>query len=431
VGQHVVAGSHNLLAPVLVRVTQVGEDTQFSKIVALMENASLQKPRLALLADRVAKPFLAGVLVMAALAAAWWWPSNPAHALMVAVAVLVVTCPCALSLATPAAMLAAAGALARQGVLVRHLQSLEAMASIDTVIFDKTGTLTRDAQRIQQVFLAEGVSAQEALLWAGALGEGSLHPVSRVLVTARDAMTAQTVQAQDVVERVGHGLQGRVPTQAMLRLGSASFCAEWGVSVPATAGQAQVHLCRKGQWLASWQLSEDVREDAAATVAALRDMGMTVWVLSGDHSRSVEQVASEVGIPLAWGGCTPEDKLARLTALQAQGHHVAMVGDGLNDGPVLAGAHVSMAFGQAVPLAQSRSDLVLLGGHLSVVVSSLRLARKTLRVVRQNLAWAALYNAVCVPLAVVGWLPAWLAGLGMAMSSLWVVLNSLRLAKVA
>ena len=441
VGQHVVAGSYNLLAPVLVRVTQVGQDTQFSKIVALMENASLQKPRLAQLADRVAKPFLMGVLVMAVLAAVWWWPSSPAHALMVAVAVLVVTCPCALSLATPAAMLAAAGALARQGVLVRHLQALETLARIDTVIFDKTGTLTRDAQRITQVFVNPDVRAgvwpdpeveprsefthEVALRWAATLGEHSLHPLSKVLVAARDAAQLKPLEAHEVVETVGQGMQGRLA--APLRLGSSAFCAAWGADVPEFARDAQVHLCRQGQWLASWHLSEEVREDAAPTVAALQQMGIAVLVLSGDSSNAVQQVAAEVGIDQAVGACTPQDKLARMLALQAQGRCVAMVGDGLNDGPVLAGAHVSMAFGQAVPLAQSKSDLVLMGAQLSVVVTSLRLARKTLRVVKQNLVWAALYNAVCVPLAVVGWLPAWLAGLGMALSSLWVVLNSFRL----
>ena len=429
VGQPVVAGSYNLLAPVLVRVTHVGEGTQFSKIVAMMENASLQKPRLAQLADRVAKPFLIGVLVMATLSAVWWWPSSPAHALMVAVAVLVVTCPCALSLATPAAMLAAAGALARQGVLVRHLQSLESLASIDTVIFDKTGTLTRDAQRINQVFVNDGVAPdltpELTLGWAAALAVHSLHPLSKVLVAARDTAQDEPGLAHDVVEHVGQGLQGRL--HVPLRLGSNAFCTEWGALVPEFARKAQVHLCQEGQWLASWQMSEDVREDAAPTVAALQQMGISVLVLSGDSSDAVQQVALEVGIAQAFGSCTPHDKLARMMDLQAQGHHVAMVGDGLNDGPVLAGAHVSMAFGQAVPLAQSKSDLVLMGAQLSVVVTSLRLARKTLRVVKQNLVWAALYNAVCVPLAVVGWLPAWLAGLGMALSSLWVVLNSFRL----
>jgi Cu2+-exporting ATPase len=166
VGDHVVAGSHNLSGIVVVRVEQVGEGTQFSQIVALMENASLKKPRLAQLADRIAKPFLIGVLLLAALSAVWWWPTNPSHALMVAVAVLVVTCPCALSLATPAAMLAAAGNLARRGVMVRHLQALEALAEVDTLIFDKTGTLTQDGQRVKQAWTADSITPEVALALA-------------------------------------------------------------------------------------------------------------------------------------------------------------------------------------------------------------------------------------------------------------------------
>jgi Cu2+-exporting ATPase len=428
VGDTVVAGSHNLSGIVTVHVKQVGEGTQFSQIVALMENASLQKPRLAQLADRIAKPFLMGVLVLAALSAVYWWPTNPGRALMVAVAVLVVTCPCALSLATPAAMLAAAGNLARHGVLVRNLQALESLAEIDTLIFDKTGTLTQDGQRVTQVLTAEGVDAQDALRMAAALAKHSLHPMSRALVKAHELSGMGDVsEAQDVHESVGQGLEGRVGP--LLRLGSVSFCTPKSKGIPARAQICQVHLCTENEWLASWQLSEDVRVDAVQTVQALKELNVDVWLLSGDRPESAQQVAQEVGIAHAFGACTPQDKLARMQVAQAQGAKVAMVGDGLNDGPVLAGAHVSMAFGNAVPLAQSQSDLVLMGGSLQVVAQSVRLARHTLRVVKQNLAWAAAYNALCVPLAVVGWLPAWLAGLGMALSSLWVVLNALRLTK--
>ncbi len=428
VGDTVVAGSHNLSGIVTVRVVQVGEGTQFSQIVSLMENASLQKPRLAQLADRIAKPFLVGVLVLAALSAMYWWPTNPGHALMIAVAVLVVTCPCALSLATPAAMLAAAGNLARHGVMVRNLQALEALAEIDTLIFDKTGTLTQDGQRITHVMTAEGVTPERALTLAAALAKHSLHPLSRALVKAHeDSGQCETLQAQDVNEMIGLGLEGHV--EGVLRLGSAKFCAPKTKGIPDKASVCQVHLCTENEWLASWQLSEDVRDDAVQTVQALKALNVNVWLLSGDRSESAQQVAQEVGIAHALGACTPQDKLSRMQAAQSQGARVAMVGDGLNDGPVLAGAHVSMAFGNAVPLAQSKSDLVLMGGNLLVVAQSVKLARHTLRVVKQNLVWAAAYNALCVPLAVVGLLPAWLAGLGMALSSLWVVLNSLRLTK--
>ena len=427
-GDSVVAGSHNLSGIVTVRVVQVGEGTQFSQIVSLMENASLQKPRLAQLADRIAKPFLIGVLVLAALSAVYWWPTNPGHALMVAVAVLVVTCPCALSLATPAAMLAAAGNLARHGVLVRNLQALEAVAEIDTVIFDKTGTLTQDGQRITQVMTAEGMTPEYALGLAAALAKHSLHPLSRALVNAHEASgLGAAPDAQDVYERIGLGLEGRV--EVLLRLGSAKFCPSITKGIPDHAQVCQVHLCTEYEWLASWQLSEDVRVDAVQTVQALKSLNVDVWLLSGDRPESAHQVAQVVGITQVFGACTPQDKLSRMQAAQSQGARVAMVGDGLNDGPVLAGAHVSMAFGNAVPLAQSKSDLVLMGGSLLVVAQSIKLARHTLRVVKQNLVWAAVYNALCVPLAVVGLLPAWLAGLGMALSSLWVVLNSLRLTK--
>jgi Cu2+-exporting ATPase len=428
VGDSVVAGSHNLSGIVTVRVVQVGEGTQFSQIVSLMENASLQKPRLAQLADRIAKPFLIGVLVLAALSAVYWWPTNPGHALMVAVAVLVVTCPCALSLATPAAMLAAAGNLARHGVLVRNLQALESLAEIDTVIFDKTGTLTQDGQRITQVMTADGISSEKALGLAAALAKHSLHPLSRALVQAYEASgLGETPLAQDVNERIGLGLEGRL--EGSLRLGSASFCTPKTKGIPDKAQVCQVHLCTENEWLASWQLSEDIRADALQTVQVLKDLDVNVWLLSGDRPESTQWVAQKVGISQAFGACTPQDKLSRMQSAQSQGARVAMVGDGLNDGPVLAGAHVSMAFGNAVPLAQSKSDLVLMGGSLLVVAQSVKLARHTLRVVKQNLMWAAAYNAVCVPLAVVGLLPAWLAGLGMALSSLWVVLNSLRLTK--
>jgi Cu2+-exporting ATPase len=428
VGDWVVAGSHNLSATVVVRVEQVGEGTKFSQIVALMEDASLQKPRLAQLADRVAKPFLLGVLVMAALAAAWWWPTNPSHALMIAVAVLVVTCPCALSLATPAAMLAAAGNLAKRGVLVRNLQALEGLATIDTLIFDKTGTLTQDGQRITQVWTSPSRRADETLQIAASLAKHSLHPLSRALVAGYEAgAKAQWLEVANLQEVVGQGLEGELNER--FRLGSLAFTQADNKGLPKEAAICQVHLCTDTQWLASWHLSEDMRADAVDTVQALKDMGLSVRLLSGDRPAAVGEMAHKVGIDQAMGGCSPEEKLAQLQALQMQGAKVAMVGDGLNDGPVLAGAHVSMVLGHAVPLAQSRSDLVLMGSGLSVVVQSIRLARQTLKVVKQNLLWAALYNAVCVPLAVVGWLPAWLAGLGMALSSLLVVLNALRLTK--
>jgi Cu2+-exporting ATPase len=223
------------------------------------------------------------------------------------------------------------------------------------------------------------------------------------------------------------------PQGHRFRLGSWAFGQEGlaAVEAPVDAGQAQVHLFDGQRWLASFALSEDVREDAQATLDGLRRLGLSVCILSGDRLAAVAALAARLGVPAeaAFGGCSPDDKLHHLQTLQQAGHRVLMVGDGLNDGPVMAAAQVSMAVGAAVPLAQARADLVLMGDRLDQVVQSLDLSRRTLRVVRQNLAWAALYNALCVPLAMMGWLPAWLAGLGMALSSIGVVLHSLRLGR--
>jgi Cu2+-exporting ATPase len=439
VGSSVTAGSYNLQAPVEVLVEGTGGQTRFAQIVALMESASLQKPRLAQLADRIARPFLVAVLLAAALAAAYWWPSDPGHALMVAVAVLIVTCPCALSLATPVAMLTAAGTLARHGVLVRNLQGLEALAQVDTMVFDKTGTLTRDGMALQAVHPAAGCSAQEALDLAAALARQSMHPASRALAAAASAQPLPSGRGQvtGLQEDAGQGLTATVEdaTGAVaartIRLGSARHA---GVANDAGGAALQVVLSEQASdgaliELARFDLVEDLRAEASAVVQALQQDGVAVQLLSGDRRGAVQRVATQAGIAQAQGECTPQGKLAALQALQSQGHHVAMVGDGLNDGPVLAGAHVSFAFGRAVPLAQSRADFVVLGDSLALVPQTVLLARRTLRVVRQNLWWAAAYNALCVPLAVLGWMPAWLAGLGMALSSLLVVLNAARLAR--
>lgn len=438
-GSTVTAGSYNLQSPVEVLVQGTGAQTRFAQIVALMESASLQKPRLAQLADRIARPFLVAVLLAAALAVAWWWPSDPGHALMVGVAVLIVTCPCALSLATPVAMLTAAGTLARHGVLVRNLQGLEALAAVDTIVFDKTGTLTRDGMALSATRTSGDMAAGEALALAAALAVQSVHPASRALVAAAARMPTSTLQwaVKDLQEDAGLGLTATVQrvgagqATRRLRLGSALHA---GMASEGDGNGLQVVLSQQGsdgalRELARFDLSEDLRSEAAPVVRALEQAGVAVQLLSGDRGGAVQRVAAQAGIAQARGECTPQGKLAALQALQAQGRHVAMVGDGLNDGPVLAGAHASLAFGRAVPLAQSRADFVVLGDSLALVPQTVLLARRTLRVVRQNLWWAALYNALCVPLAVAGWMPAWLAGLGMALSSLLVVLNASRLAR--
>jgi Cu2+-exporting ATPase len=267
---------------------------------------------------------------------------------------------------------------------------------------------------------------------AAALSQYSLHPVSRALLVAAQQGSAVGWTARAVQELAGAGVRGwvlssqGVPEEVEIRLGSAEFC---GLAV-APSDFLQAHLSDAQGWLATFELHEDLRPDATQAVAALQRDGIRVCLLSGDGAQAAGRVAAQVGITEFQGLCSPLDKLEFLRLAQRQGQRVAVVGDGLNDGPVLAGAHVSFALGRAAPLAQAQADFVVLGEQIGVVATSFQVARRTLRVVRQNLWWAAAYNAVCVPLAVVGWLPAWLAGLGMALSSLLVVLNALRLSTI-
>ena len=431
VGDTVMAGSYNIGSAAWVRVDKLGAETRYAQIVALMERASLDKPRLAILADRVAKPFLIFVLLAALGAAVFWWRIDPAMALMAAVAVLVVTCPCALSLATPTAMLTTAGLLARNGVLVRRLLAIESLCSVNTVIFDKTGTLTEAAMRLTAVQTRVSMPADTALQWAASLAKHSLHPVSRALVSAAADLSALPVS--NVKEIAGLGLEALLDESSphtegvsgLLRLGSGTFCSVDTAGNPGT----RVYMTDGKGWLATFEFDETLRPDSIRTVAALQADGVVVYMLSGDTQQAAERVAGQVGIKNVHGNCMPQSKLAFMQRLQAQGHKVLMVGDGLNDGPTLAAANVSVAVGTAVPLTKAQSDLVLPGAQLFLLPVMLGQARRTLKIVKQNLAWAAIYNATCVPLAVAGMLPAWLAGLGMALSSLLVIANAARLSQ--
>ena len=437
-GDAVVAGSFNLATSVLVRVQQLGRDTRFAQIVNLMERASIDKPRLARLADRIAAPFLVVVLLSSIFAGYYWWQIDPTQAVAVAVAVLIVTCPCALSLATPVAMLASAGALAKRGILVRRLQAFESLSQVDTVVFDKTGTLTQDRVVLRHIRVREGMSVPQALEWAASLSVASLHPVSRAISAHWLAQSEQggapiisAVSPLTVAETPGAGLQAQGQQGQQWRLGSALFC---GVNEQALQPQQRAepdapcaYLADEHGWLATFIMDEGVRDDAASTLARLHHMGLRTHVLSGDRDAAVQRVARQVGVQQATAQASPEGKLEMVSALQAQGHHIAMVGDGLNDGPVLARAHVSFALGHGAPLTQSQSDFVVQSGRLSEVADTLAHARRTMRIVRQNLMWAASYNAVSIPMALVGWMPPWAAGLGMALSSFLVIGNAMRL----
>lgn len=421
-GDAVVAGSVNVGAPVQVRVDRVGGDTRLETIVSMMRSAMTQRPAAARVADRWAGPFLWAVLVLAAAAAAGWSLVDPSKAIWVAVSVLIVTCPCALSLAAPATLVAAARGLARRGVLVQRLDAIEALATAQQVFFDKTGTLTEDrlVWAGTRLLPESGLTAEQALELAASLARWSAHPASQALVQAAPAATAAWAEVR---ETAGCGLHGTDLHGVAWQLGSAAW-----LGLPESERE-RLFLARQGQPVAAFQLDEVLRPGAAEAVAALQAAGVAVSLVSGDSRARAQELAERLGIEQVMAQATPEAKLAALAALQAQGQRVVMVGDGVNDAPVLARADVSLAMGQGALVARSHADAVITSSDLSDLLGARRTAQRALAIVRQNFVWAAAYNGLCIPLALMGWLPPWAAGLGMAGSSLLVVLNALRAAR--
>jgi P-type Cu2+ transporter len=431
VGDEVVAGSINLHAPVLLRVLRLGADTRFEAIRALMRSALTQRPELVRQADRWAGPFLWGVLLLSAAGAAAWTVIDPSRAVWVAVSVLIVTCPCALSLAAPSALLAATGALARRGVLLQRIEALEALSRVDWVCLDKTGTLTQDRLEIVAVQAAAGEGADVGALQSAAavLAALSTHPASRAIAATLPATQIAGHGWTEVQELPGMGLQARAADGTPWRLGRADWVAPAASGTATPAGDA-VAFGPVGRVALTFELAEMLRPDAAAAVARLRASGLRLTMLSGDAPQRAAAIAARLGIDDVRAAATPETKLALLAQLQSEGHVVAMVGDGLNDAPVLAQANVSFAFAHGAAVSKSAADAIVLSERLSDVADARGHASRTMQVVRQNLAWAAIYNAACIPLALAGLLPPWAAGIGMAGSSLFVVLNATRLGRM-
>jgi Cu2+-exporting ATPase len=431
VGASVIGGSINIESPLTVRVEKTGQDTVLSAVLRLLDRASAEKPRLAQLADRVAAWFVTALLVIAAAVAIYWWQLDPARVLPITIAVLVVTCPCALSLATPTALTAATGALTRRGLLATRGHALETLARATHFVFDKTGTLTRGDLRLVQFQALSRLSQAECLRIAASLEQHSEHPVGKALVAAAPGLTA--APAENVRNTPGAGLEGAVAGQTYY-LGTTAFIE--GRTGRALDTQLKTALQARGTLVvladdkalhAVFVFDDPLRPGARELVAALRHSGKQVLVLSGDHEQAVRRIARDVGIESVGFDLKPDDKLARLRALQADGAVVAMLGDGVNDAPVLAAAQVSIAMGSAAHVSAAAADMILLSPDLNRLIDGVATARRTLAIVRQNLAWAIGYNLVAVPAAAAGFVTPWLAALGMSLSSLLVVANALRL----
>jgi Cu2+-exporting ATPase len=425
-GDAIPGGAVNAGQAALLRVVRSARGSTLATLVRMAEGAGLGKPALAQWADRVAAWFVAGLLLLAAAVFLFWQWHEPARAWPIAIAVLVVSCPCALSLATPSALAAATDGLLRRGVLIVRPHVLETLHRATHVVFDKTGTLTVGKPVLQDITLYTGGERSHCLRVAAALEACSAHPLAQALIAAAGE---QRLEAGALRQSAGEGVAGCVDG-VEYRLGRADFVARLcgRFIVPAGAsGVSSVWLGSRAGVLARFDLADGLREDARKVVARFIAAGKQVILLSGDQQAMAQEVAQRLDIPDALGGQLPEQKLAFVQSLQREGAVVAMVGDGINDAAVLRAANVSFAMGSGAALAQSHADAVLLSGRLSALADAAEGADAAMAVVRQNLAWAMLYNVVAIPAAAMGWLNPWMSGIGMSLSSMLVVANALRL----
>ena len=434
----VVAGTLNTTGPLVVRIDSAGSGTRLAHIVRLLDRALAQKPRLAEMADRYASAFVFGELLLAVpVFAGWAWYADAQTALWITIALLVITCPCALSLATPTALAASTGTLAAEGVLVGGKQSLETLAQIDDIVFDKTGTLTKGELSVSRIIGLGRLKNDEALAVAQALERQSEHPVAWAILRCLLSDGLPHIRVGQRVNRVGHGVSAQIDVGGktlVWALGRAGFVAETAGALPPDAAHiahdgSMVFLGNSEGFQTAFLLEDGIKDGAAGMAAELKKRGMRLHLLSGDRTAAVAHVAAQLGLDEYRAEAAPEDKLAYVEGLQRQGRKVLMVGDGINDAPVLARADVSAAVAGGADVARDGADVVLLGDDMGVLPLMIDQAVRTRAVIRQNLSWASAYNIIAVPLAVLGYVKPWIAALGMSASSLLVLGNALRLLK--
>jgi Cu2+-exporting ATPase len=434
VGASLPGGAVNATQPIVVQVTRSIGDSTLSLLIKLIERAGQGKPQLALWADKVAAWFVAALLLFTLVVFVAWHFVDPSRAWQIAIAVLVVSCPCALSLATPTALAAATDRLIRQGALIVQPHVLETLHRATHVVFDKTGTLTTGKPQLRHIELFNGLSRSRAHQIAMALERNSSHPLAAAIMESAvdDLRFADEVHADGVTTTVGQGLEGTIDG-IRYRLGSVRFVQALSNVLPPQSGNGpdaeatSVFLGTCAGWIARFDVADALRTDALQVVQHFQQMGKVVILLSGDHQAVTQRIACELGIHTARGDCLPDQKLAFVQELQSNGAVVAMVGDGINDAAVLRAADVSFAMGSGTALAQMHADCVLLSERLSSIIEVAQTASMTISVIRQNLAWATLYNMVAIPAAAIGLLNPWMSGIGMSVSSAIVVLNALRL----
>jgi Cu2+-exporting ATPase len=423
-GDRVAAGTINLGSPVQLRVTAAGNATVLSSIVALLNRAQSERPRITRAADHMASRFLALVLAGAAVVCIFWCLAEPSRAFAATLSVLVVACPGAFSLATLVAVASANAALARRGVLVTNPDAIECLTKVTRVVFDKTGTLTKGVVSVSGCTPLGARSARECMEIAAALEFESEHPIAQAF-----AAVPRSMRAEEVRVIVGGGVAGIVDGKAY-RIGTRAFVRSTGVAGVAHEGESDdpcIVLAGEGGELARFAIADEPRAESPAAVSALQGQGLTTEILSGDSLGAVTRLARHCGIAAFAARQSPAEKLGRVKELSHGGEFIAMVGDGINDAPVLGGAGVSIAMSRGSALTLASADLILVGDSLRALPDAFLLARRATRIIRQNLYWAAGYNLLAMPLAAIGWVPPWAAAIGMSSSSILVVLNALRL----
>ena len=432
-GDKLIGGTVNSDSPLQMKVKTLGENTVLSAIVRLLDQAQAEKPQLQHIADKISAWFVLVMLVIAAMVFSFWsLQLSTTEAFWITLSVLVVTCPCALSLAMPVALTAVTGHLTEKGILTTRGHALETLAAVNHVVFDKTGTLTEGKLAVTQVQIAEEASKAWCQNLAASFEAQSEHPVAKAI----HQLPHQLLTIDELQSMAGKGLEGWFEGK-QYRIGTLVFVQEWFTQTLLLPKQWQcnnrqeslVYLVNREGWLACFALEDTLRAEAVAVVAELHKQGIKITLLSGDNDTVVRIIAKALQINNVISELLPKDKLNELVKIQQTGDIVLMVGDGVNDAPVLAKADVSIAMGQGAQLAQASADMVLLSENLSRLPESLLMAHKMMRIIKQNFIWAIGYNLLAVPLAASGLIAPWMAAIGMSASSLVVVLNALRLKK--
>ena len=422
-GDPVFAGTINTDAPLEIRVSHPIEESRLAQIMRLQDSALDDKPAIAQLADVLSRHFILVLLLIAAAVWTFWHFHAPERAFWVTLSVLVATCPCALSLATPTALTSATAHLTRSGILLRRGHVLDVLTRANRIVMDKTGTLTTGNISLVGVQPLAELGEDECLAIARALEAYSEHPIARAF-RSKGADDAVLLAASGVTPVIGHGIEGRIAGKHY-RIGSARWL---GLSDKQNAAQGlAIYLADETRPLARFTLADTVRADAGALIQAFKASGLQTTILTGDSSPQADTVARELGVDELVKGVTPDGKLAYLKAWETAGDISIMVGDGINDAPVLAGAHASFAMAGGTDLAKNSADAILLADDLSRLLTARTLALRTRRIIQENFAWSIGYNLLVLPLAASGWLPPYLAAAGMSLSSLIVVTNSMRL----